>query len=366
MNKQVDVVVGGQYGDEGKGQVALWLADNYPYDFYVRTGGENAEHRVRTKHEENFCYHIVPSATASDNADTAISILAPGMTFNPLSLAREWKGWGKLGREIWVDKHCAMITERLRKSGMDAATKRGSTHLGVGATMAAKVRRDGSCLLANDVAHLLKQLPGVILKDVTRALLKWGTGSILVEASQGTMLSLDHGYYPWCTSRNVTAMGALSDAGLSWRDVQNVVMVVTARPTRVPGNSGPSAGWELTWKQVCERAGRPLEVIRQTSGGSAGEEAGGIERPFEVSFEELQLASQLSGPTAIAVTHLDWLNMEDLGCQLPEQLSQVSLDFIARVENATKAPVILARTGPEYWDQIEFKGHRSHLHRGLL
>ena len=358
MSKSVDIVVGGQYGDEGKGAVALWLADNQPYDFYVRTGGENAEHRVRTQKGEELCFHIVPSATASVNAKRATSVLAPGMTFNPKSLEREWKKLGEAGREIWIDLHCAMITEHLRKSGIAAAKERGSTHLGVGATMAAKVRRNGTCLLADDVWRLLEAIPGVTVTNVTRRL---GTlhksPSILVEASQGTMLSLDHGHYPYCTSRNVTATGALSDAGLNWSDVQNVVMVVKAVPTRVPGNSGPSAGWEMTWEEVCERASRPFEVIRQTSGGSAGEEAGGIERPFEISFSELWLAAQLNGPTAVVLTYLDWWEYSDLGCQREEDLSTKSRDLITRVENATGAPVILARTGPNYWDMVRFHGH---------
>jgi len=198
--------------------------------------------------------------------------------------------------------------------------------------------------------------------DVTRMLLSLHGTSILVEGSQGTMLSLDHGYYPYCTSRNVTAMGALSDAGLSWRDARNVIMVVKAVPTRVPGNSGPSLGKELTWREVCQRAGRPFEQIRQTKGGSAGQDAGGIERPFEVSFQELRLASQLNGPTAIVVTYLDWLNIVDLGCQLPEQLSRESRSFIAKVEQATGAPVVMARTGPNYEDHVMFPGRRVSLH----
>lgn len=353
-----DIVVGGQFGDEGKGQVALWMGDHGRYAALLRTGGENAEHRVTTQDGRQEVFHILPSATASYSE--APILLPAGMTFSLDGLRREL-GRGNLADrgDIVVDQNAAIITDELRESGREAANGRGSTFLGVGATMAEKVRRAGNCQTARDHAEELEGM-GVRVGNVVRymrAMERKAPGEpvpILIEGSQGTMLSLDHGYYPWCTSRNVTSSGVIDGCGLAWQNVARVIMVVKALPTRVPGNSGPSFGRELTWERACERAGRPYEEILQTADASAGAGpgAGGVERPFELSFEELEYAASLNRPTSVVLTFLDWWNYGDLGVRTYSKLSAESRRLIADVEEACEAPVFMVRTGPKYWDLI--------------
>lgn len=348
---KIDVVVGGQFGDEGKGQVALWMADQHPYAIHVRTGGENAEHRISLIDGSQATFHILPCASKSTNP--GVVVLPAGMTFSLAGLARELEQ-SPPDLQVLVDVNAAIITDELRKSGMDAAKERGSTFIGVGPTMAEKVRRAGNCTTANDVAHKIEQMGAVVLDTGPwmHAALQAGQ-DILLEASQGTMLALDHGYYPYCTSRNTTAMGALSDAGLNWLNLSDVVMVLKAVPTRVPGNSGPSMGHELTWAQVCAKANRPYEEIHQTreGQGGAGKGAGGVERPFEFSFPEAVRAGNLNGATRTVLTFLDWLDFAASGANRPEQLPTKVLAFVNMV-GMQVAPVALARTGPGYHDYI--------------
>lgn len=353
----VDIVVGGQYGDEGKGRVAMFLADKYKYRVCVRVGGQNAEHRARAQDGTESVHHILPIGTVSKSRCTAA--LAAGMTFSLDLLESEISQVeGNFGRRpvVLVDRNAALVTPTLIEAGREAAEARGSTFMGVGATVAAKVRRDFSCRIAGDCEQTLLARGVDRVLNVSRHLhlvLQAG-GRVLVEASQGTMLSLDHGHYPYCTSRNTTASGALSDAGLNHKNVGAVVMVVKTIPTRVPGPSGPTGGRELSWKEVCLRAGRPYEEIRQTEGGvaGAGNGAGGIERPFDLSLRELHYAANLNGATHIAVTFLDWWSYADAGKTMWDYLTRHAQDLVLDIEGACQAPVFFVGTGPNYEDFI--------------
>jgi len=343
---KIDVVVGGMYGDEGKGTVAINLAQIRQYRVFVRTGGENAEHRARVGDKQG-TFHIFPSSCILGAGQMGgiypIVVLPAGMTFSIDGFLREQARWGwSNGFRVWIAENAAIITDELRKSGDEAGLARGSTFMGVGATMAAKVRRHGF-KVAKDYPILHPWLRANVTLEMDQIL---GNGqNILLEGSQGTLLSLDHGTYPFCTSRNVTAGAALSDAGLTRADVRDVWMVVKTVPTRVPGPSGPAMGKELTWKEVCQRAGRPYEEVIQTD--TPDGLAGGVERPFELSFPELQYAAVLNKPTAIALTLVDWYDYSCLGVTEESRLSNSVKVLIRKVEKATDAPVKLVRTGPD-------------------
>ncbi len=355
--RMVDVVVGGQYGDEGKGRIALFLANHIKYAKYARVGGQNAEHRVQLEDGRTSVHHVLPVGSVSQNPGPTC-ILTAGMTFGLEMLEREIEQVRELvGRapRVMVDRNAAIVTSELIEAGREAAEKRGSTFLGVGATMAAKVRRAGGCPIAADVGEDLRELHVGTVNAAKHLQHTVHAGRpVLIESSQGTMLSLDHGHYPHCTSRNMTAPGAISDAGLNHTNVRNVIMVVKAVPTRVPGNSGPTGGKELTWEEVCLRAGRPYEEIHQTPGGvaGAGDGAGGVERPFSVSLRELDYAAKLNGATHVALTFLDWWRYDDLGKTSWAHLSDRSKMLVRDVETACQAPVFFIGTGPNYADFI--------------
>jgi adenylosuccinate synthase len=362
---EVDVIVGGQYGDEGKGQVALWFADHVQYDALVRVGGENAEHRVTRNDGTKKTFHILPAGTSAGKGVPVF--LAAGMTCSVGGLLREAAN-EPVATPIFIDRNAAIITDELRESGVGAAKMRGSTFLGVGATMSAKVARAGECITARE-AKVAIEVPGANIRVVNVAAQlrvmdrdqpEGGFDApfrVQVEASQGAMLSLDHGHYPYCTSRNMTAPGAISDAGLNHKDVKRVIMVLKAVPTRVPGPSGPSAGKELTWEEVCSNAGRPFEEIVQTADEpGAGKGAGGVERPFALSFEEIEYAAGLVGPTSIVLTFIDWYDYTCHRARQKRHLSPKVMSLIRSIEEAAGAPVIQVRTGPEYHDIVYMRG----------
>jgi adenylosuccinate synthase len=356
MQTVVDVVVGGGYGDEGKGTIAYQLAREGKYGIYVRAGAENAEHRVVTPSGAQHVRHILPVGGIIPRPVDLV--LCAGMTFSLDGLRREMQ-YIVPGQRVIIHENAAIISPELRERGRAAAEARGSTFLGVGATMAAKVRRHGGVKTAGDCRGQLERMgPVLVVPDSGH----WSESGqeVLLEGSQGTMLSLDHGHYPYCTSRNMTAMGCLDQAGMNWQQVREVLLVIKALPTRVPGNSGPTGGEEMTWEEVCEESGRPFEQIRQTShgeDGSAGDGAGGVERPFRLSLLEIERAISLNGPTGIVLTFLDWWSYDDLGVQMVGDLSIKSRRLIAAINEITRStssycPVVMVRTGPAYEDYV--------------
>ena len=338
-----------------------------PYDMLVRTGGENAEHRFLDMDGRAWRFHILPCAVAdAETRAHAMCFLPNGMTFSIGGLRREMEHFDNIPGgppSVFVGPNAAIILPEYVEEGMAAANERGSTFLGVGATMARKVRRHGfkvakdyeeelinigvEAITANsflpDIYEREKSFDGCPGKPPC---------NVLLEASQGAMLSLDHGQYPFCTSRNVTAPAAVADAGLRWDAIRDVWMVVKVIPSRVPGPSGPSSGKELTWEEACNRAGRPQEAIRQTEMDKGVGTGGMLERPFEFSWFELEYAVALNAPTKMAVTFIDWLNYEDLGVTTRSLLSLYSREFIRRVERKTGVRVGLIRTGPRAQDCI--------------
>jgi len=354
MIGRIDIVLGGQFGDEGKGTVAYQIARRYNrhYVGYVRTGGENAEHRFRDQDGHQWCFHILPCAIAVPEArQHGVFVLPNGMTFSLTGLEREMRAISEAPYPpvVVVGRNAGIILPEHIEAGMAAARARGSTYMGVGAAKAAKVRRHGFKVAADHEAAFVRLgIPVVNAVTVLHNLLR--SGDILVEGSQGTLLSLDHGIYPYTTSTNCTTAGMLSDAGLPWSQVGEVWMVIKAVPTRVPGKSGP--GWasrELTWEEVCRRAGRPYEEITQTPTATG---AGGVERPFEFSFPALQYACMLNAPTALALTFVDWFRYEDRGKTRWSDLSRDTRQFIQHIEQQTGVPVRLIRTGPNLEDCI--------------
>lgn len=344
---KVDIVVGGQYGDEGKGAITSLLAQQVRYDYAIRVGGDNAEHRFHFKGKA-YTGRAVPVAWISP---TTLLLLGPGMIFGKERFWLEVNDIEKrsglsIRNRISIDPQAALVRSEDIVCGKEAAKMRGSTYRGVGVTASRKVLRDGTCLLANadeslKQAGLIRSTRGVLRPFRQRG----GLG--LLEGSQGVLLSLNHGFYPYCTSKDVTPAGLLAEAGLTPSEVRYIIMVVRTISLRVPGSSGPTLGREISWEELEKRLGCtiPLEYKIQTNSKK-------IERISEWSWEELQWALELVNPTHIAVTFTDYLNRKHRGVQHWEKLNPKTKQFIMKLRDWSGIPVVLIRTGPNENDVI--------------
>jgi adenylosuccinate synthase len=336
----VDVLVGGQYGSEGKGNIAHYLAPEY--DVLVRVGGPNAGHKVHLGERGIYTFHHLPSGTLNTNASL---ILGAGATLHVPDLLKEIGeckvDWARLS----IDPR-AMVIEPADRTFEAKTLKKSiaSTAQGVGAATARKVMRNKypggpPVRLATDVGDLRPFVRETrsILDDAFRS-----GKRVMLEGTQGTGLSLHHGPYPHVTSRDTTVSGCLADAGIAPSRVRKIVMVCRTYPIRVknPGRgrtSGPMSQ-EITYEELAKRSRIPIDELKKTEKTSTTNKQ---RRVGEFEWALLRKAASLNGPTDIALTFADYLNVSNRDAMRFEQLDQDTIRFIEEVERVTGAPVSL-------------------------
>jgi len=278
MANRCDLIVGIQWGDEGKGKIVDLLAQKY--DAVVRyQGGHNAGHTIVVEGEKK-SLHLIPSGVLNPKA---LNIIANGVVVAPYKLIEEIEKFDdKLKNRLFVSDKAHLILklheeidkakERLR--GKEAI---GTTGRGIGPAYSAKVDRSGARLgelrdvdtltqklhaqhlsqkdvfnaygiVAPSKEELQAELQGYAdvvnqyLCDTTKVIwdLQDEGKKILLEGAQGTLLDIDHGTYPFVTSSSTTASGACSGTGLAPRDIGNVTGIVKAYCTRVGNGPFPT------------------------------------------------------------------------------------------------------------------------------
>ena len=331
----VDVLVGGQFGSEGKGQIASFLSNEY--DLLVRVGGPNAGHTVYQK-PEPYTFHHLPSGT---NASQAKLLIVAGAVLYVPTLMREIADCKVEHDRLTIDPQAMIITDADRKREAKLVANIGSTGQGVGQATARRILRGDGVRLAKDVPELEPFI------GEGRAALEHAFSNrqrVLLEGTQGTGLSLYHGYYPHVTSRDTTVAGCLAEAGISPNRVQRVVMVCRTYPIRVQspkqGTSGKMSQ-EITWDEVADRSGHDADDLRKRELTSTTKRQ---RRVSEFDWGLLRRAASLNAPTDIALTFVDYIAKENEKARRFEQLTPDTIRFIEEVERVAAAPVSLVST----------------------
>ena len=342
----VDIIVGGQFGSEGKGQITAYLANEY--DLLVRVGGPNAGHTV-FEEPERYIHHHLPSGTRRGNVPL---LLSPGMVINVETLLTEISECRVEYNRLNIDPNVMVINSNDIKSEADLVKKIGSTGQGVGHATARRIleRGDSDLILAKDVLELK---PYIRPASEVLSKILMGNGRVLIEGTQGTGLSLYHGLYPYVTSRDTSVSGCLSEVGVSPKYVRRIIMVCRTYPIRVEsplkGSSGPM-GIETSWEEINKRSGIPLSEIQQNEITSTTKRK---RRVSEFNWYFLRLAAFLNGATDIALTFTDYLSVNNIKAIRFDQLTQDTINFIEEIEQVTKARVSLIGTGFDYRSIID-------------
>lgn len=163
---------------------------------------------------------------------------------------------------------------------------------------------------------------------------------VMVEGTQGSLLSLHHSYYPFCTSRDTNVSNWLMEAGLSPFVVERVLGVTRTFPIRVAGNSGPLSGQELTWEEVTEFACSPVPIEEITTATKRRR------RVFNFGLDDFKKAIAINRPTELALTFVDYLHTDDYGKQNWSDLSDQATNWINQLENKTGVYFRWLSTGP--------------------
>jgi adenylosuccinate synthase len=326
------VIVGAFWGDEGKGKIVSYLALKDKLDFCVRTGSVNAAHTVWME-GKHYALHMVPAGFLYEKCRLLIAAGANvhvGQFFKELELTQV-----KSSR-MGIDQMASIIEEKHSIQDKASAVNKGigTTGWGVGPALEERARRTAK--LAKDIPELQPYLA-----DVTTEVNEGidADKKVLLEGTQGFMLSLFHGTYPYVTGRDTGAAAICSEAGVGPTRVDDVLIVYKSFITRV--GAGPLPG-EITMEEAKKRG------WFETAAGT-----GRNRRSAPFDFELAKKVAKINGATQAAMTKLDCLFPDCRSAHKFDDLSKDAKQFIKEVEKTTGIPLVLIGTGPEALDIID-------------
>jgi adenylosuccinate synthase len=330
------VIVGAQWGDEGKGKVVDLLAENA--DLVIRfQGGNNAGHTI-VRNGTKWAFHLIPSGILYPGKLCAIGngvVIDPKVLVEELEALRA-RGVDLSGLRISANAHLIMPYHLMLDSAGEARLGRlqiGTTRRGIGPCYADKAARLGirvqdlldekilkkKIVLAMEPKRLslrpFAKAPELDLQSMTEAYLTYGHrieqyiadtarltwdvfdagGDVIFEGAQATMLDIDHGTYPFVTSSNPVAGAACTGTGVGPKDIDEVWGIAKAYATRVGAGPFPT---ELT-----DELG---ETLRE-AGAEYGTTTGRARRVGWIDLVALRYAARLNSLTSLAITKLDIL-----------------------------------------------------------
>jgi len=329
------IIVGGFFGDEGKGKVVAHIAYKDKPVIISRGGvGPNAGHTVQVG-TTKYGVRMVPSGFVYKEAKLCIG---SGVLVDPRVLKYEVEMLGVKGR-VFVDKRCGIITEDhiARDKGSDHLSKKiGSTGSGCGPANSDRVMRVSP--QAKDVPELAEYL-----LDVPQAIddeLKKGS-TILLEGTQGFGISLYYGTYPFVTSKDTSASQIAADNGVGPTKIDDVIVVFKAYPTRV--GEGPF-NTEMTFEKSDAMGIQEFGTVthrQRRVGGWDGDMA--------------RYSAMINGCTQAAITGIDNVDKACFGVTDYAKLTKKAKDFLKQAEEDIGSPVTLISTGPEITQIIDLR-----------
>jgi adenylosuccinate synthase len=333
------VIVGGQYGSEGKGKVAHWWAEQPNARAAIRVGGPNSGHTV-VDGSRRLVLRQIPTAALIPGM---LSLLGPGSYVDPEVLLAEIRLLGVTPNELAIDPSAVVVTEDNKTAEANAGLlgRIGSTLSGTGGAVLSRAARDGSVRFVSDVkaiAPFVRQTYPIV-----RMLLDQGS-RVIAEGTQGFGLSVLHSpEYPFVTARDTTAAAVASEAGLSPLDIDEVVMVIRSFPIRVGGHSGHLEN-ETDWQSITNDGHHDHGIDEFTSVTKR------LRRVARFDASIVRRALAINNPTYVVLNHMDYVDHE---CCVTGELSSRAEAFLRQVEEELErridfiglgADVLLKRT----------------------
>jgi adenylosuccinate synthase len=348
------VVVGGQYGSEGKGKVSAFITLRENIDICVRCGGPNSGHSF--VHEDGKNKILRQLSTGFVNPRTRL-LIPGGALIDPPLLKNEMDSFSIDPSRVGIDEKCFVIEEKDRETerALGLRERLSSTLCGVGAAVARRVLRGADARLARDV---LEEYPWLqnLLTDVSEEVNEAADQgkNVLIEGTQGFGLSLYHSdYYPRTTSRDTSAAGFISEVGVSPRLVADIVVVFRTFPIRVAGSQAGPMKNETTWEQIRKGSGYPYDITELTSVTNK------VRRVGRFDWELARRAVMVNRPTRIAINGLDYFDYHNLGLTRRESLSVKAKEFIEELETELATPASFIGVGPSLDHIIQGSPHRD-------
>ena len=348
------VVIGAQWGDEGKGKIVDYLAEDAKY--VVRyAGGPNAGHTIVVDGKQ-FALHQVPSGILYPNKSVFLGagmVIDPEALFNELQMLKD-NGIDWEGRVFISDRaHIILPGYRQMDKDRDASRKRpiGTTGRGIGIAYSEKAHRDGLRLADLDWDAKMSEFEGENLEyldkykdrliemrvDLTAKMFEYRGENTLFEGAQGAMLDIDSGTYPYVSSGASCSAGAATGCGIGPKDLDKILGVFKAYQTRVGNGPMPTEFNNESEGELCE-------YVRKT-GREYGVTTGRARRCGYLDLVALRYACITNSIDSLVLTHLDIYDTFDEieACIAYEIDGKVVTDFPASVPAMERAKPVLQK-----------------------
>jgi adenylosuccinate synthase len=328
------VVVGGQYGSEGKGKIAAYITLQEEIDICVRCGGPNSGHCFVDESGEFRALRQIP--TGYIRPGTRLLIPSGGLIDLEV-LRRELDALGLGPDRVGLDRRAMIIEEsdRIAEQKLNLRERLSSTLCGVGYAVSRRVLRGEDVRLAKDAAIQTTWLKPFLV-DVSAEIndgIDRGK-KVLVEGTQGFGLSLYHSeLYPKTTSRDTSAAGCISECGISPRLVTEIVLVLRTFPIRVAGKQAGEMFEEIDWETIQQESGSSTPLAEYTT------VTGKLRRVGRFDFALARRAVRVNRPHKLAINFLDYLDFRDRTAVGVDTLSERSSSFIQRLHQTLAVPV---------------------------
>ena len=337
------VVIGAQWGDEGKGKIVDFLADEA--ELIVRfSGGANAGHTIVTE-DTTYKLHLIPSGIVYPKKKV---ILGAGMVIDPEALFAElatltdqgidWKG------RVFISDRAHLVLPNYKEEDKKLEKQRfnpiGTTGRGIGVTFSHKAHRDGIRMVDLYDKSLWPKMPesyrtflapfkerlGEMVVDMVPFLVSYRNKKTLFEGAQGSLLDLDWGTYPYVSSGYSTAAGACLGGGVGPREIDRVLGVFKAYSTRVGNGPFPS--------EFNEKRDPGMEDLIREVGREYGVTTGRPRRCGYLDLVALRYACRVNAIDSLVLTHIDvYDEMEEVSaCVAYEYGGKTLTDFPSSVE----------------------------------
>ncbi len=336
----IDVIVGGQAGDEGKGKLAAYLAKKHNYSAVIRTSSPQAGHTIeyqgkRTGIATLPCGFINPSSRV---------LIARGAFIDVPRFLEELGSTDLTNSDrIGIDKYVTIVTNSHLEeelSNKNLMKKIGSVGTGSGPARRDKLMRNPNLVFAKDVPQLKQYLTDTV--EEIHSLLTQNK-LLSLEGDQGFKLSLIHGEYPYVTSRDTTASSFLGEIGVGPKQVRDVYLVFKPYVTRVDG------------RPIKDEVKNPLQLEWcKTVGHEVGTVSGRIRKIGGFDWKNAQRAIKVNSATKLCFTHMDYFG--DFDHEYPHKAQVFLHDVEQNLEKKYPFPKIsLLSYGPKINDVIELE-----------
>ncbi|MFA5071428.1 MAG: adenylosuccinate synthetase [Candidatus Pacearchaeota archaeon] len=286
----IDVIVGGQGGDEGKGKIVEWLSMNNDYSIFTRVSAPQAGHSVYYN-GKRVGLALLPCGFVNPDARL---LLGAGSLISVNKLQKELEMTDLDEKRLGIDYRATIVTEeylREERENSHLMNSIGSVGTGVGPCRRDKIMRNEKLLFAKDIPELQKYLTDT-KKEIFSAL--ENKKEILLEGDHGAKLDLIHGEYPFVTSRSVNASSVLGELGIGPREIRDIHVILKPYTTRV----GPGPLEEEIFNEDA------LEWAHN-EGGETGTVSKRLRRIGKFEWEKVSEVVKMNSTSLISITHMD-------------------------------------------------------------